>query len=285
MNTKDYIENVLKTESNDFDKIGMRFADVEIERLTHAGMGMVTESAEFIDVLKKAVFYGRDIDIINLKEELGDLCWYIAIALDVMGEVSFEGIMEINIAKLKARYGDRFGETQAENRDLVKEREVLEDSLAKNMFEIMQPRSIVRIIGLVDKEHEVLEERVLPIPHPQCKNCKFEINQNTAPIISPNCPIHGVGIEGCNCENGGFDRHCKIHGDGETKRELNPDYQETVQFKGESSYDAIINHYSLDIEEQSSFDNYLINRDVPQSSDLKTLREMYDEWIANYDKN
>jgi NTP pyrophosphatase (non-canonical NTP hydrolase) len=138
MNTKEYIENVLKTESNDFDKIGERLDNIKTERLLHAGIGLVTEAGEFIDMLKKHIFYGKLLDFVNLKEELGDLLWYVAIAAHELGEASFEGIMETNIAKLKARYGDKFGETQAENRDLVKEREILEKPLSQDMFGVIE---------------------------------------------------------------------------------------------------------------------------------------------------
>lgn len=124
--TREYIENVVKTESNDFEKIGDRLSNLDTVRLLHAAMGLVTEAGEFMDAFKKHIFYGKPQDTTNLKEELGDLLWYIAIALDELGEKSFEGIMNTNIAKLKARYGDKFGEMQAENRNLVKEREILE---------------------------------------------------------------------------------------------------------------------------------------------------------------
>ena len=72
-------------------------------RLLHAGMGLCTESSEFLDQLKKVIFYGREADIPNLIEELGDLSWYLAIAADELG-VSFEQIFEGTINKLKARY-------------------------------------------------------------------------------------------------------------------------------------------------------------------------------------
>ena len=41
-------------------------------------------------------------------------------------DIPFDDIMEKNIAKLKARYGDKFSEHRATNRDLDKEREALE---------------------------------------------------------------------------------------------------------------------------------------------------------------
>ncbi len=95
-------------------------------RLLHAGMGMATESGEFLDQLKKHLFYGKDLDETNLIEELGDLMWYIAVAASALG-VTIEKFQRLNIDKLKARYPERFSEERAENRDLDVERKVLEN--------------------------------------------------------------------------------------------------------------------------------------------------------------
>lgn len=125
MNSSDYIKNAIKTESVDFKAIENRLAQKGMFRLLHAGMGLSTEAGEFLDSLKKHIFYGKPLDKVNLAEELGDLFWYCAIVSDELG-VEFEPIMERNIEKLKARYGDRFNEEKAENRDLKRERDILE---------------------------------------------------------------------------------------------------------------------------------------------------------------
>ena len=122
---KNYIEKAIKTESKDFDKISNRLQDKSMIRLLHAGMGLATESAEFLDALKKAIYYGKELDKVNLAEEIGDQMWYCAIALSELG-VSFEEVMKKNIAKLEARYPEKFTEEKAENRDLKTERDILE---------------------------------------------------------------------------------------------------------------------------------------------------------------
>ena len=55
-------------------------------RMTHAMIGMCTESGEIATALKRFIFYGKAIDIFNLIEECGDLLWYIAIMLSACGE-------------------------------------------------------------------------------------------------------------------------------------------------------------------------------------------------------
>lgn len=125
MDTKEYVKNAVKTESRDFDAIGSRMAEVRNQRLLHAGIGLATESGEFLDALKKHVFYGKELDTVNLGEEMGDIFWYCAIIADELG-LDFAKVMDTNIAKLKARYGEKFTEQAAQERDLGTEREILE---------------------------------------------------------------------------------------------------------------------------------------------------------------
>ena len=125
MNSRDYIQDAIRTESTDFKSMDQRLGVDGTKRLLHAGIGMATEAGEFLDALKKHIFYGKELDRVNLKEEMGDLFWYLAIACDEL-DVEFEPLMERNIAKLKARYGEKFSESKAEKRDLATEREILE---------------------------------------------------------------------------------------------------------------------------------------------------------------
>ena len=122
-----YVENAIKTESVDFDKIKDRLSNKDTIRLLHAAMGASTETGEFVDMLKKHIFYGKDIDFVNAKEEIGDVLWYAAIAADVLKE-TMNNIMTVNIKKLKKRYPDKFTENDAINRDTDEERTILENN-------------------------------------------------------------------------------------------------------------------------------------------------------------
>lgn len=125
MDSKQYICDAIKTESRDFSAMDERLSDDGTKRLLHAGIGLSTEAGEFLDALKKHIFYGKKLDRVNLAEEVGDLFWYTAIIADELG-FDFESVMDKNIKKLKARYGDKFSEAKADKRDLSKEREILE---------------------------------------------------------------------------------------------------------------------------------------------------------------
>ena len=50
----------------------------EAANIMHMKMGIITEAAEVVDILKKKHAYGKEIDYKHLKEELGDILWYAA---------------------------------------------------------------------------------------------------------------------------------------------------------------------------------------------------------------
>lgn len=128
-NSWDYIKKALKTESDNFEAIKERFDNNELIRLIHASVGLSTEANELMDaIIKKHLFYGKPLDKVNLIEESGDLFWYLAILHDIFGK-AFEYTMDLNIKKLRSRYGDKFSSNDALNRDLDKEREILEDEV------------------------------------------------------------------------------------------------------------------------------------------------------------
>ena len=91
----------------------------------HVTLGMLTEVGELADQFKKNMAYNKEIDWVNVQEEIGDLMFYVA-GLCTINNFDLEKILFKNIEKLKARYPEKFTEKNAINRDLDKEREVLE---------------------------------------------------------------------------------------------------------------------------------------------------------------
>ncbi len=116
-----YQQEALKTKS---DKYLFSPTQSNCDML-HAAIGIATEGGELLDALKKAMFYGKPLDVVNLKEELGDVMWYIAIACQALG-TTIDEVQAIKIAKLKARFPNKFTSQDAIERDLDNERRVLE---------------------------------------------------------------------------------------------------------------------------------------------------------------
>ena len=96
-------------------------------RLLLALIGIFTEAGELLETLEPEAS-GEPYEAVRVWEELGDLNWYQAIALDELG-TSLETVLEMNIAKLKARYPRRFTLREALHRDHAAERAAL-DALA-----------------------------------------------------------------------------------------------------------------------------------------------------------
>ena len=96
--------------------------------MLHSALGVFTEAAEFLEAIVQSMFGGEPFDQTNAIEELGDLEWYMAVMRQRL-QVSQEKVQRINIAKLRARYPEKFKKGDALDRDLERERSVLESTL------------------------------------------------------------------------------------------------------------------------------------------------------------
>jgi len=97
--------------------------------LEHSIIGLSTEAGELLDALKKHKYYGRPLDVQNLKEEIGDCLWYLAILCDSI-DYDFETAMDDNMIKLSVRYPDKFQDVQF--RDGIKELSHISDEVGRN---------------------------------------------------------------------------------------------------------------------------------------------------------
>jgi len=121
----DFIEKAVKTENKDFSGMMNRITPQSI-RLLHGAIGVSTEANELLDAMKKHIFYGKPLDVVNVKEEIGDILYYCAILLDELN-TDFDTVSTKVIEKLAVRYPDKFTLDNAVNRNLVEERKVLEN--------------------------------------------------------------------------------------------------------------------------------------------------------------
>ena len=77
------------------------------EILINSVMGLCGKSGEAIDIVKKWMAQGHELDKEHLAKELGDIAWYLAEAATAP-DMSLEDIFQANIDKLKMRYPDGF---------------------------------------------------------------------------------------------------------------------------------------------------------------------------------
>lgn len=81
--------------------------DNDNRRIMIALLGLPGEVGEVVDLYKKHYFHGHDLDMDKVEKELGDVMWYVALLCDAAG-IKLEEVLEKNIAKLRARYGEKF---------------------------------------------------------------------------------------------------------------------------------------------------------------------------------
>ena len=93
--------------------------NMNLPRVMTSAIGMLAESGEFTEVLKKMVFQGKEFNEDNsfhMKRELGDILWYWIQGCISLGYTPDE-VMDENIKKLEARYPNGFETARSEVRE------------------------------------------------------------------------------------------------------------------------------------------------------------------------
>ena len=96
--------------ANEYQKLAMTTLNPELSKkdvLINGVMGLCGESGEAIDIVKKCLDQGHELDREKLSKELGDICWYLAETATAL-ELHLEDIMAANIEKLRSRYPEGF---------------------------------------------------------------------------------------------------------------------------------------------------------------------------------
>lgn len=85
----------------------------------HGVMGVSTEAAELMDLVRKGIFYGKDVRPDQILDEAGDVLWFLALTLQQYG-YTIEDAKNFNVTKLEARHGKEFNQeavVKIQNRD------------------------------------------------------------------------------------------------------------------------------------------------------------------------
>ena len=103
---------------NEYQQLAMKTLNPALSEkdiLINGGMGLCGESGEAIDIVKKWLAQGHELDREKLKKELGDICWYLAETATAL-DCDLEDIMAANIEKLQKRYPEGFDTEKSVNR-------------------------------------------------------------------------------------------------------------------------------------------------------------------------
>lgn len=105
-------------EINEYQKLAMKTLNPNLSKkdiLINGVMGLCGESGEVIDIVKKHLAQGHDLDKDKIVRELGDVAWYIAETAYAL-DIDLETILKLNIEKLKNRYPYGFDKDKSINR-------------------------------------------------------------------------------------------------------------------------------------------------------------------------
>lgn len=95
---------------NEYQRLAMTTLNPQLNKrdvLINSVMGLCGESGEAIDIVKKWMAQGHELDKEHLAKELGDIAWYLAEAATAL-DIPLEDIFQSNIDKLKQRYPQGF---------------------------------------------------------------------------------------------------------------------------------------------------------------------------------
>ena len=103
---------------NEYQQLALRTLNPELDNkdvLINGVMGLCGESGEVIDLVKKHLAQGHELDREQLAKELGDVAWYLAETAYAIG-YPLEDILQMNIEKLLERYPEGFTTERSVNR-------------------------------------------------------------------------------------------------------------------------------------------------------------------------
>lgn len=104
---------------NEYQRLAMTTLNPALSKrdvLINGVMGLCGESGEAIDIVKKHLHQGHELDKEKLIKELGDIAWYMAETAYAL-DVDLDEILEKNIVKLHARYPEGFDAERSINRE------------------------------------------------------------------------------------------------------------------------------------------------------------------------
>ena len=104
---------------HEYQKLAMTTLNPALDQkdvLINGVMGLCGESGEAIDIVKKWLAQGHELDREKLAKELGDIAWYLAETATAL-DLNLEDILAANIEKLRKRYPEGFDSHRSIHRE------------------------------------------------------------------------------------------------------------------------------------------------------------------------
>ena len=123
--------------------------------ILHMAVGVSGEAGELLDAIKKHAVYQKQLDFDNVREEAGDILFYLTGLLNELG-LTLNECIEANVEKLSKRYPEKrytneAAIARADKLDMIEEPVVLNDDADLDGVKV---------------------ERVCRIDDPECESCQ-----------------------------------------------------------------------------------------------------------------
>lgn len=110
--------NISEMTVNEYQMQAMTTLNPALSRkdiLINGVMGLCGEAGEAIDIVKKHLHQGHELDKTALANELGDIAWYLAETAHALN-IPLEDILRANLEKLQKRYPEGFATVRSVDR-------------------------------------------------------------------------------------------------------------------------------------------------------------------------
>ena len=138
------------------DDITRELTPQDAHRL-HMVAGISGEAGELLDAIKKATIYRKPLDIANVREEAGDIMFYLTGLLDSLG-VDLQDVIAENMVKLSLRYQS----LSYSNDQAIARMDKVEDK--GHGAEVKKPEP--------DDDFDEIVIRQCSIDDPECESCQ-----------------------------------------------------------------------------------------------------------------
>ena len=102
-------------ELNEYQRLASRTAK-HGSRVENWALGLCGEAGEVADLIKKMIFHGHSYDTSKIRDELGDVLWYVSVLAREF-DISLDEVAKYNLSKLESRYPGGFSEHLSRNRE------------------------------------------------------------------------------------------------------------------------------------------------------------------------
>lgn len=106
----------------EFQRVSTRTLNKELslkDQTAHMLLGISSEAGELINMYKKSMFTGFDLDLEEVKNECGDVLFYISNLMSLYN-IKLEDVLEGNVEKLRKRFPNGYNDLDCRLRADVK---------------------------------------------------------------------------------------------------------------------------------------------------------------------